>query len=570
MTKKIHKFKNINKIISILTLVVSIITAINIAGGGIKTHAQTTTPEKCFAPTGINEPISPTAQYKTNWSSPFQCNFKKFDPQLGKLKSIKFILDGSVLGNIKIERKDNDDQNINVKSIARAEILMGNPFDPTVTLIAILPEAVINDNLPKFDGIADFAGTSGKSNIGIKGQATNSITITTDSVISNYIGTGTSNITIPITTTGKSSCEGGGNLACENETFSSGVATLIYEYIPKPIAKDATRSNTIPNENVNLNTALVAESTESQVNFYTIKTLPDPLVCKLILKSNNGEIDVMIGQALDANQIKELFCKPSPNSEGKSTKFTYTATDTNIQESNVATVDVNLVKKEEVASSQQSTIPSTPYTNNQPTKIVEIKATEISSQSKTPTANIDTQGPIVEATVSKGDTPIKTQDCDINSTKSQYINVANCVKTISGIAKYYTVSGFRNGNSKDNQECGNFYLNNVKIIENQRISIEDSGKIYFSFNDQKCQKCDIGFNFMATDATGKESNTSKVNINIDCPDIESTAANKPLEQYNNLPRTGGYMENYKEIFTLIAILIVSTIFFFSSLSVKKS
>ena len=166
---------------------------------------------------------------KTNWSS--TVTIPKFNSALGNLTSIEFYLDGYVEGSAKFESEDLEPTVVTMDLSAMLKL-----FRPNNTLLVVtIPVALTLDNASAFDGIIDYAGTSGKSYTGLNASKTES---TTSSPPSSDLAlfTGTGNIILPVSGTGASTGSGAGNLNLKFSTSASAIARVKYYYdvVPEP------------------------------------------------------------------------------------------------------------------------------------------------------------------------------------------------------------------------------------------------------------------------------------------------------------------------------------------------
>jgi hypothetical protein len=503
----------------------------------------------CNAPTGTQTTAQAQANYKTNWVGPFDCVFNKFDASLGSLKSVAVSLDGSVVANIKVERQDSSSDNnsiANVKSLARADLILGNSFTNS-TLLTVTPEASLTDKLNNYDGKLDYAGPSGRSNLNLRAEASNSTSISDPALLSSFIGNPNSTYKFPVSTVGRSSCEGSGNIVCQNETFSAATVKLVYNYSSKIVSNDVSRANQTAGQNIALDTALSAKTPDTKVAFFTIKSLPEKYLCQLYQKTLSGDIPVVAGQVVDLSQLPNLFCKPADGSEGKQASFKYTTTDASNTESEAATVTLNFLKQ------------------GQSAQVLDLK-TNTSSK------------PEIEAATN--DSGLKAENCTIKAKMGQNLALENCFKLSEGQAASFKVSNIRVGLQKNGEKCGDFYLQDSKLANGQVISAADKENIEFLINSLECEKCDIGFDYVGIAEDKSESNLAKVRISIDgcAPAVEATAADSDAKRVEIessaddsgvLARTGGLLKNTQEVFVLVGVLIAAIIFFFSTLSTEN-
>jgi len=155
----------------------------------------------------------PTAT--TNWLDVL--TLSKFDASLGTLTSVKFTYSGEVNTSARVESLDAAPANVTIQT--SASIAFGGPINDTVPA-----SGSANQNLSIFDGVIDFAGTSGFTFPDIVGSSSDVLTLT--SGLGAFIGAGTYDI--DVTANGSSSATGAGNLISQISTRAS--ANILVEY----------------------------------------------------------------------------------------------------------------------------------------------------------------------------------------------------------------------------------------------------------------------------------------------------------------------------------------------------
>lgn len=148
----------------------------------------------------------------------------QFNPALGTLQSIQIKVDGRIISDIKLENLD-DEASVVSGTVAGNVLVSGPGFNLNVNIAG---NAAISRTLPAFDGIIDFAGTSGVSLGSTTATGTNTQTLT-GSAMSSYIGTGSVNLSFLAQATTQAS--GGGNLTANISNLGGGTVTVIYSYI---------------------------------------------------------------------------------------------------------------------------------------------------------------------------------------------------------------------------------------------------------------------------------------------------------------------------------------------------
>ncbi len=163
----------------------------------------------------------------TNWSA--SATVPKFDPALGVLQSVSFELRGDVLGSAAIESLDA--QPSTVTTDYQAALTLTRP-DNSLIVVSI-PTQQFVDNLSAFDGVADFAGTSGVTHGNISTSKTEFVT--SSSALDLALFTGTSgnpgSIVLPISAAGSSNASGSGNLITQFLTDAGASVTVCYSYM---------------------------------------------------------------------------------------------------------------------------------------------------------------------------------------------------------------------------------------------------------------------------------------------------------------------------------------------------
>ena len=163
----------------------------------------------------------------TNWSDVVE--LPKFDPTLGTLTSIEFVLDGAVEGSAKYESLDSSPATILLELKAEIELLR-----PDNTLIVgVIPGVEETDSATAFDLAIDFDGTSGGTFDNLDGNVTSGPTVLmtpADIAFFTDIAGGGNTITLPVVTDARSSGSGAGNLITQFSTNAGATVTVIYEF----------------------------------------------------------------------------------------------------------------------------------------------------------------------------------------------------------------------------------------------------------------------------------------------------------------------------------------------------
>lgn len=165
----------------------------------------------------------------TNWST--DLSFAKFDPSFGTLTQITFNLTGSANGSIGLENTAPASTG-DIWGTLGATIKVINPLNSLVTLVQVLPsQTVTHQNVPVYDGITDYLGTSGFTDIVNTGDVFNSAS-TTDALLLNFF-TGTGAALVPTIAKANNSSGGDtGNSTSQIFTSASESLAITYEYTP--------------------------------------------------------------------------------------------------------------------------------------------------------------------------------------------------------------------------------------------------------------------------------------------------------------------------------------------------
>jgi hypothetical protein len=463
---------------------------------------------------GSNPPL------RTNWSR--DCQIPSFDEKVnGKLQSVIFKLTGQISASMKVKNGDVNSRSGTTTTTGNITVAL-----PDGQNFSAKPEITYTDTFAPCEGVCgdtansippSFDQTPNKSQK--EYPLSKSIKIESLSVTNNLEKyTKNSSININAQAQAQANTNIGGNYALSGVANGLAYLEVTYNYLSLPRSSDSVVSNTAVNLPVDLSKSLNGTSKDDKISYFIIKTLPNLSVCKLFLKSSNGDIIINSGQTLDYNQLSNLICTPSDNSAGKSTDFSYLSVDSKGGESNQAVVKVTLMSLE-----QPNTLPP----------------------------------PTFKAS-------LMTKDCSLKVflEKDKNLFLEKCFEYENSPSEF-RVSNFRNSNSSL-APCGSFYLNNSIVTNNQVVSASDIKKIAFVPTVNNCNVCNVGFDVVGI-TDGQESNKSSVNINPEScvPEVEETLGSV------GLARSGGYFENNREVIVLLTVLFFSIAFFFSSLSTEN-
>ena len=154
-----------------------------------------------------------------------------FDISLGTLTSVAIDFAGSVTSTIKFESLDAAPSTIT--GTASAAVTLTRP--DMSQLAVVLPSNTRFAQETAYDGVLDFAGTSGDVFSNISGNLT-APTVTLTSVSDLALFSGAGNILLPVIGTGASSVSGAGNVVSQVTTQASGSAYVVYTYNATPAA----------------------------------------------------------------------------------------------------------------------------------------------------------------------------------------------------------------------------------------------------------------------------------------------------------------------------------------------
>lgn len=155
----------------------------------------------------------------------------KFDTSLGTLTSVAIDFAGSVTSTIAFESRDAAPSTIT--GTASATVTLTRPDHSQ--LAVVLPSNTRSAQETAYDGVLDFAGTSGDVFSNISGSLT-APTVTLTSASDLALFSGTDNINLSVTGAGSSSVTGAGNIVSQITTQASGSAYVVYTYNTVPTA----------------------------------------------------------------------------------------------------------------------------------------------------------------------------------------------------------------------------------------------------------------------------------------------------------------------------------------------
>ena len=162
----------------------------------------------------------------TNWSS--SLDLPRFDPALGILTGIRFQLGGEAQGQAAIESLDATPTTVNTSF--EATLTLTRP-DNSVIVVST-PDVAFSDPLTAFDGLVDFAGTSGITHGGIVATETETVTSSDPADLALFTGPSGNpgTISLPVGATATSTASGSGNLITQFQTSAGAEVTVCYLY----------------------------------------------------------------------------------------------------------------------------------------------------------------------------------------------------------------------------------------------------------------------------------------------------------------------------------------------------
>lgn len=186
--------------------------------------------------------LTPIQQVSSNWLDTnfgeYSVKFNQFDSMGGTriLKKIHFKLFGETT-------KDFYAENTSTSSDAAFDVELGTKLKLTTfggfELISTLPEYQASFNLATFDGTLDYTGLSGLSNLSLLASQLTQATITNQSLLALFTGSGT----VSTFLWGKSNdavITTGGNVTNNVKTKAAATAYIQYEYELQQVSSPAT------------------------------------------------------------------------------------------------------------------------------------------------------------------------------------------------------------------------------------------------------------------------------------------------------------------------------------------
>jgi hypothetical protein len=153
-------------------------------------------------------------------------SINQFDPSLGQLTSVQITYQAAIHTDMKAENLDAAAQTVTTSVNGDLKLQVG-----TVGALDVGVNVNQTKQLSAYDGVSDFAGTSGMDSGEKDSGDTKTLTLTAgQNDLSAFIGTGT--VSLSNIATATSTASGSGNLLSTIQTTATGKATIVYTYTP--------------------------------------------------------------------------------------------------------------------------------------------------------------------------------------------------------------------------------------------------------------------------------------------------------------------------------------------------
>lgn len=162
----------------------------------------------------------------TNWID--QLSFARFDSNLGTLTSVRFDLTGGVDGQGSAESLDAGQS---VVTMALGSLLILSRPDGSM-LVLTNPLFTRTVTLSAYDGVTDYAGTSGARTGAVSVSGSDYVVSTSAADLALFTAPGGDPINLRLTASGTSNASGAGNLVTQFNTSASGMARVTYAFTP--------------------------------------------------------------------------------------------------------------------------------------------------------------------------------------------------------------------------------------------------------------------------------------------------------------------------------------------------
>lgn len=162
----------------------------------------------------------------TNWTETL--TFDRFDPNLGVLLSVEFVLNGQAEGSASVESLDLTATTVTTEF--EATVILRRPDMSQIVIVT--PGQTFMDDLATFDGVVDFMGPSGETHSGIVVDETDMFSTTNPADFALFTGPAGNpgTIDLPAEALGTSSATGPGNLIAQFQTSAAVDIEVCYTY----------------------------------------------------------------------------------------------------------------------------------------------------------------------------------------------------------------------------------------------------------------------------------------------------------------------------------------------------
>lgn len=176
-----------------------------------------------------SDPYGPLVQ--PDWNIILQ--LPKFDSALGTLTGVTITNSGEILGSIGVENKNvTSTRSITAELTALLEATLPGGY-----LVTSNPTNTQDITLPKFDGVVDYAGTSGTTLSNLTAFDT-VITFVNAADLALFTGGGL--LDVPVAATDASYATGGGNTASNFSNAAGLILSIQYDYNAAPVPEPSS------------------------------------------------------------------------------------------------------------------------------------------------------------------------------------------------------------------------------------------------------------------------------------------------------------------------------------------
>ncbi|MBG1271480.1 choice-of-anchor E domain-containing protein [Nostoc sp. WHI] len=159
-------------------------------------------------------------------------SIQKFNSSLGTLKGVTIGFTGDLLGNAGFENRSKSSTNVTVTLASELSLKLNNQF-----LFGLNPEDSFTYPVPRYDGITDYSGASGKTLSNLTATQSNTQSFTNAQFLQSFIGNG--NVDFLFSASAKSLVTGSGNMSSYFDTLAKANIKVTYDYdemtsIPEP------------------------------------------------------------------------------------------------------------------------------------------------------------------------------------------------------------------------------------------------------------------------------------------------------------------------------------------------